>query len=727
MRHSRLFTARAGRPVRRILLLSALAAAAVGTLAVVSFAQRPTQATASSSAARATALTAAGTFNTNLLLKGSNSAGEPSIRTDQYGNAYVIGPIGVPAGCKAFKVTHDGSSSKFLGFPDHTAGGGDCDFAIGPKETAPSVSATGNDLAYSSLSLANVTVGKSDDGGKTFGPPNPGAAQIAIDDRMWMDADPKPNALGFDDVFLDYHDIDTDNIELSISTDGGQTYVQSGPIVNNQDVPPGQYLATCPAASCIEAPTSVGAGNELGNLVAFRPKGAGLKIFSIFTTPDSETDNFTGTGGQNRVYEAVGTVTDNPAGGPPVISWRNYEVWHGPVGARYDRIFPVTSVDKAGHVYAVWSDGSNVYVKSSADGTSWGCPASSTPPDGTAPCSQPTAITTPGINTEVFPWIAAGSDGIADVVFYGANAPTAGDFGNAADVWNVYMAQTTDRGKTWSISTASDHSNHTGGICMGGIGCSGGRTLLDFFQVSIDPTNGAADIAYTDDSASPGNSVMYFTRQCTGTSATTGTALVNDCVTPPPPPPLPPGSTCPGPQVADFTGDAPNNYPTGDGSNMDNLDIASASFGTPDAADVQVKLTLKDLEPSPPPANMAGALYTVYWDYNGTTYFAQAAENGVGPTGQALYSYSDGTWNGSWNYVGTSLTGTATNGPNGSIVITVPRADVGNPANGATLTNPWSDVHGAVGAQGNGLFYTAAADRAPDAQYGSDYVVGQTC
>jgi len=53
---------------------------------------------------------------------------------------------------------------------------------------------------------------------------------------------------------------------------------------------------------------------------------------------------------------------------------------------------------------------------------------------------------------------------------------------------------------------------------------------------------------------------MYYTRQCTGISAKTGLALVNDCVAPPPPAALPVGNACPGPQVVDFTGDAPNNY-----------------------------------------------------------------------------------------------------------------------------------------------------------------------
>src|SRR5881275_2323692 len=105
-------------------------------------------------------------FNPNLLLQGSTNTAEPSIRTDRFGRSFVIGPTGVPAGCKAFRVTHDGSASAFLGFPDHTAGGGDCDWAIGPQETAtlPGFGApSDNDLAYSSLTLANITTGKSND------------------------------------------------------------------------------------------------------------------------------------------------------------------------------------------------------------------------------------------------------------------------------------------------------------------------------------------------------------------------------------------------------------------------------------------------------------------------------------------------------------------------------------------------------------------------------------
>jgi len=63
----------------------------------------------------ATSLPPPATFNTNLLLGGSSSAAEPSIRTDRFGRSFVIAPIGVPAGCKAFRVTHDGSTSTFVG------------------------------------------------------------------------------------------------------------------------------------------------------------------------------------------------------------------------------------------------------------------------------------------------------------------------------------------------------------------------------------------------------------------------------------------------------------------------------------------------------------------------------------------------------------------------------------------------------------------------------------
>src|SRR6266487_2798138 len=93
-----------GRHRHRLIAMTA-AVSLIGALSIV----------APSSASAAAPPTA--TFNPNLLLKGSGSAAEPSIRTDRFGRSFVIAPTGVPAGCKALRVTHDGSASTFLGSP----------------------------------------------------------------------------------------------------------------------------------------------------------------------------------------------------------------------------------------------------------------------------------------------------------------------------------------------------------------------------------------------------------------------------------------------------------------------------------------------------------------------------------------------------------------------------------------------------------------------------------
>ena len=675
------------------------------------------------------------TFNKNLQLKSSESAGEPSIRTDQFGRSFVIGPIGVGGGCKAFRVTHDGSSSQFLGFPDQTAGGGDCDWGIGPQETT--VPATDNVLAFSSLSLANITVGKSDDGGTTFGPPNVAATQVAGDDRMWQAADPKLNGLGLADVFMTYHDVSLGEIELSVSLDGGQSYAQNSPLINFTQVPAAQVAGAL-------------AGNELGNIVAFRPKlGNGslgpLTLYSIFQTPDSSADNanqgVASTANFNRVYAAVAHVPD-PIAGP--LTWNDYEIYHGPASslgssmARYNRIFPVIAVDSAGKLYAFWSDGNHIDYKVTTDPTNWDCPSNS------APDNQPGLHCTPfgqianpiGVTTAIMPWAQAGSGGIADVVYYGAHGGS-GSGPNPQDdpknIWDVYFAQTADGGTSWTVSTASDHDIHLGPICIDGLACDTStprrnRTLLDFFQVSIDPTNGAADLSYTDDHATTGSSVLYFTRQCIGLSATTGLALVNDCKAPPPPPIPPKGTTCPGPQILDFAGDAPNNYPAGDGQNMKMLDILNAFFGTPDSAHLRVTLTLNNLSAPPPPLNFTSGIWTVYWQYKNATssqwWFVQASNTGSSIT------YRDGIWDASGDTdttVNASVPGSFNTGSNGTIVWTIPRTDVMNPTTGAKLTNTFANTGGAYLVNGTGVRFTHAADRGPDANYGADYFVGQTC
>src|SRR5438034_8567970 len=229
--------------IRRIVGVLAVAALSVLPLTLLG----PAAAAANSTKpAKAAKPTSASTFNPNLLLQGSTNTAEPSIRTDRFGHSFVIGPTGVPAGCKAWRVTHDGSSATYIGQPDHTAGGGDCDWAIGPQETSATISPapTDDDLAYSSLSLANITTGKSDDGGNSFGPPNVYSQQVGGDDRMWMAADPRLNSGGFADIFMTYHDVSgPQDSQMGVSIDGRLSYVQNAPLNNTTAAPVGPSQA----------------------------------------------------------------------------------------------------------------------------------------------------------------------------------------------------------------------------------------------------------------------------------------------------------------------------------------------------------------------------------------------------------------------------------------------------------------------------------------------------
>jgi pseudomonalisin len=207
-------------------------------------------------------------------------------------------------------------------------------------------------------------------------------------------------------------------------------------------------------------------------------------------------------------------------------------------------------------------------------------------------------------------------------------------------------------------------------------------------------------------------------------TAIAGQTAPTRVTSPNPPPTITPtitGTTCPGPQIVDATNDAPNDYPAGDGSNMDNLDIVSASFSSPDAATLRVTLTIKNLAAPPPPVNLASAIWAVFWNYNGTTYYARAESTGA--LTAAAFTFDDGTYTSNFNPVNQTIHGTATPGPNGTFVIDVPLADVGSPPAGASLTLPFAESHGSFQA----VYYTAAADRAPDLGFGASWTVGATC
>src|SRR5690349_20156445 len=82
---------------------------------------------------------------------------EPSIRVDDNGNLYVMAPGSTPIGCELWTLPPGGRTFTFHTPPDAGVGGGDCDLALTP----PAPGSTVPGVAYSSLSLPNITVGAS--------------------------------------------------------------------------------------------------------------------------------------------------------------------------------------------------------------------------------------------------------------------------------------------------------------------------------------------------------------------------------------------------------------------------------------------------------------------------------------------------------------------------------------------------------------------------------------
>src|SRR5207247_2297685 len=125
-------------------------------------------------------------------------------------------------GCVLFLASCD---ERPLSSPQPAGGVGPegCDTDL---STAPDANTSGIHNVYvASLSLANVTVSTSQDGGKTWSK-NVLSATIPGDDREWIAADQASK------VCISYHDIVTFNIDVNCSFDAGATFTQLGSAID---------------------------------------------------------------------------------------------------------------------------------------------------------------------------------------------------------------------------------------------------------------------------------------------------------------------------------------------------------------------------------------------------------------------------------------------------------------------------------------------------------------
>lgn len=606
--------------------------------------------------------------------------------------------------------------------PDAGTGGGDSEISIGDTADPATGCAT---VAYSGLHnidlLNGFTVASSKDCGRSFTPPNFVGVQNTLTDRQWQTSD------GAKTHLLIYHTQIPDNqIVVSRSLDGGATYKSFAPVLGLSGV--------------IDANTrpSVSNSNQIGNIVTDRSQPVvGMKyangdqvhaLYAVFAGPGSIDDNVQAQEDQSFNHVDTIYVGKSLDGGE---TWTDTKVFGAPPAAmrELNLLFPVITADTAGNLYAAWSDQLHVqYAVSRHHGKTWSKPYQVNPDNAAGGDTG---------NADIFPWIAAGRNGTLDVVWYhsqgGARRSnrTHRDPGDAKTSWTVAFTQLTGAAAAADQVPAPTVASqglavtpviHKCDICNNGIGCEAGgdRSLLDFFQISLD-TAGRANVAYATDAASPGTAIINYIRQNGGTSASTGAGLPT--VPYSPPPLAASGITCPGPQVVDPVGDAPGSLLVGTtDSNVDSLDVKSVAFGTPSASALRILLTLKNLQALPPVGVTTGTSYFVKWTQGGTIYAVRASSNAPG-----VQTYDAGeVVAGKYTSRG-QVSGVFTAGPNGTIAFTVPRSLVGSPGNGTTLSKPAAETHGTLSVAGSGLTYTATTDLAPNAGGGASYVVGQTC
>ena len=450
---------------------------------------------------------------------------EPSIKVDKAGRLYVMAPGSTPIGCELWTLPAGGRTATFHTPPDLGVGGGDCDLALTP----PPVGSTTQGVAYSSLSLPNITVGASSDGAQTFSTPNPVGSDIPLVDRQWLASDGNT-------VYMSYHLVLSNTIGVAASTDGGRTYTYRGNAVDLDHVAQTLY------------------NNELGPIVVDTHSAANPKpLYTVFAAPSTANANVASAAGTtsavaNGIYLAMSLD-----GG---TTWKDTDVYVGAPDVSLDRIFPALALDAGGGLWIAWSDLNHVYVTHSltrpksggrlADGAVYPTDTSllgtvtSTldpvldaalpeAPGATVTWAAPSRIDVGAAQANLYPWLAGGGSHRADMVWYGGTGTSIADPGNQ---WNAKLAQLTAGGNGdlgVVQSTVSDHVIHTGEICTTGVTCPGtSRTLLDFFQVAVSP-DGRAAVSWADDSVSPGVAQVYVTEQCAGLSILTSKNLPSTC------------------------------------------------------------------------------------------------------------------------------------------------------------------------------------------------------
>lgn len=432
-----------------------------------------------------------------------NGAAEPAIRADLFGNFFGASENGLSSGTEAWKSIDGGRHYVHLPSPNQISGppttpvpvspaGGDVDLATASAKNAFGI----YNVYVSSLDGVHTVVSTSLDGGHTW-KLNPAASKFPGEDREWIAAD------GANKVCISYISatgviLTPLGLHVECSYNAGTAFTQ---------------ISDALTATNIDARLSFKIGNltidknsntqdaARNNDIVYQTFTSGLKEDAINPNPT----------GNHVVWMAV-----SRDGGKTFL---DYQVYKNPdVTADYGHQFANVSVDRAGNVYSFFSDDHYVYYKYSTDhGVTW-------QPGG--PTGAPIVVSRVPANTAIFPWSDAGDPGKVDLVYYGSPyyGPEHPDNYPMSAVWNVYFAQNLNavtNPTAWTQVVASP-INHRGGVCEGGIGCTGNRDLYDDFGIAARPTSGLASIIYSDDQYDQYNHTLTYPSSCTQARNNTG-------------------------------------------------------------------------------------------------------------------------------------------------------------------------------------------------------------
>jgi hypothetical protein len=631
---------------------------------------------------------------------------EPDVKVDGKGTIYSSVPFGFSTTQSFIWASHDHGRTYQLtpgnvgpGKPATCAGGGDTDLYLDRA----------NNLYFSDLQgFSNLSQSVSSDGGATWTTNCSGVPNTATD-RMWFAA----TGTLASNLRL-YEDFDATNsspgggnqLVETVSTDGTHFL----PVVNPN------AASDCPGAAlhdCVTNNEGI-SGNQVvdpasGNLYIAHTTSAGVQVSEGVVSQNGPATQATWTESPNLVASLCPDPSCvDSAGNAEEIAGEN---------------FASIARDSAGFLYVTFTAGPLDHNSSDPNFGALTAPEriyvvhslAPAPASGAVTWSAPQAISTTGTNT--FPWIVAGSGGRVDVAWYHADETseqgtcasgtgTCTNYGASSLTkaeWTVQLGQSLDAHgahAAYAVAPVSEHPVKNGQICTNGLGCvtGGDRSLGDFLQVSID-NSGAALVSYVDDTSADtagGENVgpEVISRQIGGPSLVASVGTING-------PGKGPGLNTD--RVADAAGDAfysANGSRTAAGAN---LDLLGASLTDGPAGTLVATISVKDLSSLSVSPTVGGpdASWILRWTEvtpgqtgNGHIFYAGMDNNAGGsPTffdGDTSCIPGPGNPADHCKYLTFpqthAITGKMAKTSSGwTITLTVPKADVGNPASGTTL------------------------------------------